>query len=184
MSLCASSDDNVKGSVTGMTIIEVIDYVCGIWFTAEFILRCATCPDILEFSKQFLNWIDFIAIIPFYLTIAFDRENIVREVLVLVRMLRLFRFFKMSLGLQILKHTLVASSKEMFLLFLLIMIPVLIFAGILHLCESGVTATKFKSIPEAFWWAIITLTTVGYGDMAPLTTQGKIFGSICAGNML
>lgn len=156
--------------------------MCGVWFTAEFLIRLCTCPNIIEFPRQFLNWIDFLAIIPFYLNIALG-QNIVSEILVLGRMLRLLRFFnKMSLGFQILKHTLVASSKEMFLLLLLVMIPVLIFAGILHLCENNVKDTKFKSIPEAFWWAIITLTTVGYGDMAPVTTQGKIFGSICAGN--
>ena len=182
ISLCAYTDSNVKENSVGKMVITVIDYVCGVWFTAEFIIRFSTCPNIVEFSKQFLNWIDFLAIIPFYLNIALGRGNIVSEILVLGRMLRLLRFFnKMSLGFQILKHTLVASSKEMFLLLLLVMIPVLIFAGILHLCENSVTGTKFKSIPEAFWWAIITLTTVGYGDMAPTTTQGKIFGSICAG---
>jgi hypothetical protein len=182
ISLCAYTDSNVKENSVGEGIIKVIDYICGVWFTAEFLIRFSTCPNIIEFSKQFLNWIDFLAIIPFYLNIALGRGNIVSEILVLGRMLRLLRFFnKMSLGFQILKHTLVASSKEMFLLLLLVMIPVLIFAGILHLCESGVNDTKFKSIPEAFWWAIITLTTVGYGDMAPMTTQGKIFGSICAG---
>ena len=185
ISLCAYTDSNVKGSSEGKMVIIVIDNVCGVWFTVEFLIRCATCPNIIEFSKQFLNWIDFLAIIPFYLNYALGRGNIVSEILVLGRMLRLLRFFnKMSLGFQILKHTLVASSKEMFLLLLLVMIPVLIFAGILHLCESPVVDTKFKSIPEAFWWAIITLTTVGYGDMAPLTTQGKIFGSVCAGTFI
>lgn len=183
ISLCANTDSNVAGNSVGKMVIIVIDKVCGVWFTAEFLIRCFTCPNIIRFSKQFLNWIDFLAIIPFYLNIAIG-ANIVSEILVLGRMLRLLRFFnKMSLGFQILKHTLVASSKEMFLLLLLVMIPVLLFAGILHLCESGVSNTKFKSIPEAFWWAIITLTTVGYGDMAPLTTQGKIFGSICAGTI-
>lgn len=185
ISLCADTDSHVKENSIGQMVIKVIDIVCGIWFTAEFIMRCVTCPNIVEFSKQSLNWIDFIAIIPFYLNFILGRGNIVSEILVLGRMLRLLRFFnKMSLGFQILKHTLVASSKEMFLLLLLVMIPVLIFAGILHLCENGVTNTKFKSIPEAFWWAIITLTTVGYGDMAPMTTQGKIFGSVCAGSFI
>ncbi|XP_046842139.1 potassium voltage-gated channel subfamily C member 1-like [Xenia sp. Carnegie-2017] len=180
ISLCASTDTHVENNNDGERVIKIVDYVCGVWFTIEFIIRIATCRDIKKFSIDFLNWIDFLAIIPFYINITYG-PHIVSEILALGRMLRLLRFFnKMSLGFQILKHTLLASSKEMLLLLLLVSIPVLIFAKILHICESTVSDTKFKSIPEAFWWAIITLTTVGYGDVSPLTTQGKIFGSICA----
>lgn len=130
------------------------------------------------------NWIDIITVvtyIPQFIQIAVRGELTEEvEIIASIRVLRLFRFFRLSSGLEVLKHTMIASSKEIMLLLLLLMIPVTLFATIVYFCERKVNNTKFKTIPESFWWAIVTMTTVGYGDMAPKTTTGKAFGAFCA----
>ncbi|KAJ7328171.1 hypothetical protein OS493_025044 [Desmophyllum pertusum] len=164
----------------------IIEGVCGIWFTVEFTLRLATCPSKQDFVKQIMNWVDFIAIWPFYVRIfttndyPYGDPRIEYDILAICRLFRLFRFFKVNLGFQILKQTMIASSRELMLLVLLIMVPVIIFASCAYLAEKNVNPEDFPSIIESFWWAIITITTVGYGDDVPKTPIGKVFGALCA----
>lgn len=177
---CFKTLKAVEDSTPIKKAFNTVEFICGIWFTFEFVLRIASSPNKREFITQPMNWVDFLAIWPFYLDLIPSITDPVIEILALTRLLRLFRFFKLNLGLQILKHTMVASMRELFLLVLLIMIPVVIFASVVYLTEKVDNAAKFKSIPEAFWWAVITITTVGYGDIVPKTTAGKMFGSLCA----
>lgn len=177
---CFKTLDAVDNSTEIKEAFKYIEYICGVWFTFEFGLRIASSPNKREFICQPMNWVDFLAILPFYLDLIPGITDGVIEILALIRLLRLFRFFKLNLGLQILKHTMVASMRELFLLVLLIMIPVVIFASVVFLTEKKDNAKKFTSIPQAFWWAVVTITTVGYGDITPVTTLGKIFGTLCA----
>jgi len=163
-----------------------IEGVCGVWFTVEFTLRLATCPSKQDFVKQIMNWVDFIAIWPFYVRILtttnypFGDPSIEYDILAICRLFRLFRFFKVNLGFQILKQTMIASSRELMLLVLLLIVPVIIFASCAYLAEKDANPEDFSSILASFWWAIITITTVGYGDDVPTTPTGKVFGALCA----
>ena len=87
-----------------------------------------------------------------------------------------------SLGLKILIHTFKASSKELTLLVFFLVLGMVIFASLVYYAERLHTNPKndFKSIPEGLWWAVVTMTTVGYGDMVPKTYAGIIVGSLCA----
>ena len=164
--------------------LYITDIICVAWFTLEFIIRLIFCPRKVQFFKKPMNWIDFGAIIPFYLDLFISESNI-KTIVVLrvVRLIRVFRIFKLSrhsYGLQILGHTLKSSCSELFLLAFFLSIGVVIFSSIIYYAEKDIPKTKFTTIPESFWWAVVTMTTLGYGDMAPESWEGKIVGSFCA----
>ena len=163
------------------TIFTTIDFFCGILFTFELLLRIIFCPRRRVFFRMVTNWIDILSVMPFYLRIL-DRDSSIADALLMIRLLRLFRFFRLLYGLQILLHTLKASSYELGLLLLILLIPVVLFSSIIYYIERTMDGlhTKFRSIPESFWWSLITMTTVGYGDMTPKTWVGKIIGGACA----
>ena len=147
-------------------------------------MRLLVSPNKKYFLKQPMNWIDFLSMIPSYIVLIFPNTWI--KNLIIIRLLRLFRFFKLSYGLQVMLHTLKASSYELVLLLLILLIPVVIFSSLVYAAEFHISSkttgetTKFTSIPQTFWWCLITMTTVGYGDFYPKTWPGQIIGSVCA----
>lgn len=162
--------------------LAILEGICVAWFTLELMVRFIFCPQKLAFFKKVMNWIDFLAIVPFYISLGYPSESDV-EILNIIRLIRIFRIFKLSRhssGLQILGHTLRASVRELLLLISFLLIGVVLFASLIYYWEKDAKETKFKDIPNCFWWAVVTMTTVGYGDMAPTTTMGKFIGSICA----
>lgn len=100
----------------------------------------------------------------------------------IIRILRLFKLTRHSRGLKILVHTFKASAKELFLLVFFLVLGIVIFASLVYYAERLQTNphNDFKSIPEGLWWAIVTMTTVGYGDMVPRTYAGMMIGALCA----
>lgn len=160
-----------------------IESGCIVWFSFEYIMRFLSSPQKLVFVRSFLNLIDVIAIIPYYITLPMESSNVsslgVLRVIRLVRVFRIFKLSRHSRGLQILGHTLRASLRELGLLIFFLLIGVILFSSAVYYAEGGEKQT-FASIPDAFWWAVVTMTTVGYGDMKPVTAWGKIVGSLCA----
>ena len=97
-----------------------------------------------------------------------------------LRLLRVFRIFRIAQrvpGLWVMLFTLRSSLTELYLLLVVSSIGTLFFSAVMFFLEKG---EVFESIPHSFWWSIVTMTTVGYGDMAPVTALGKVLGAVCA----
>lgn len=168
----------------------LVETICICWFSFELIMRFTCSPSKMHFFKDVMNIIDFSAILPYFVTLgtelAKDNEASPATSLAIIRVIRLvrvFRIFKLSRhskGLQILGQTLRASMRELGLLIFFLFIGVILFSSAIYFAEADHTHTAFISIPHAFWWAVVTMTTVGYGDMYPETVWGKLVGSMCA----
>ncbi|XP_036108985.1 potassium voltage-gated channel subfamily A member 5 [Molossus molossus] len=177
----------------------IVETTCVIWFTFELLVRFFACPSKTEFSRNIMNIIDVVAIFPYFITLGTElaeqqpgggggggqngQQAMSLAILRVIRLVRVFRIFKLSRhskGLQILGKTLQASMRELGLLIFFLFIGVILFSSAVYFAETDNQNTHFSSIPDAFWWAVVTMTTVGYGDMRPVTVGGKIVGSLCA----
>lgn len=166
---------------------ELFNLVSVALFTLEYVLRLWSCVEIsvlsqmpaakarLRFALRPLQLIDLAAVLPFYLSLFLPID------LRVLRVLRLFRFLKLaryspalySLG------RVIANERRALVGALLVMLSLLLFAATgLYFIERNVQPEVFGSIPSAAWWALATLTTVGYGDVVPITPVGKLFGGL------
>ncbi|XP_066973877.1 potassium voltage-gated channel protein Shaw-like isoform X1 [Macrobrachium rosenbergii] len=170
-----------------------VEAACNAWFTFEILIRFTVTPMKLEFVKNTINIIDFVATLSFYMDIILNQTKFaaddntgksaeVIEFLSIIRILRLFKLTRHSGGLKILIHTFKASAKELTLLVFFLVLGIVIFASLVYYAErlQANPHNDFKSIPEGLWWAIVTMTTVGYGDMVPRTYVGMFVGALCA----
>ncbi|XP_065649923.1 potassium voltage-gated channel subfamily A member 2 isoform X2 [Hydra vulgaris] len=161
-----------------------LERFCIAFFTAESITRFFTSPNKLSFIKNISNIIDIISILPFYITLILnDNETVSAYVLRTLRLTRVFRIFKLSRyssEMTVLGITIKESFLELRVFLLFIFVGVLIFSSAVYIAEDGDPETHFSSIPDAFWWSIVTLTTVGYGDVYPKSQTGKLVGAFCA----
>ncbi len=168
-------------------VLEVFNVVSVIIFTIEYVLRLWTCVELsrlrhlpawkarLQFACRPMLIIDLLAILPFYLSVFFALD------LRVLRVLRLLRFFKLarySPALQTLGRVM-ASERRAFVGAGIVMLAMLLTAStVMYYLEHDAQPEVFSSVPAAAWWAIATLTTVGYGDVTPITQAGKIFGAV------
>ena len=163
----------------------IIEAVCIAWFTFEYIVRLFSSPIKRKFLVGALNIIDLVAILPFFISFALQSNSNVSSLAILraLRLVRVFRIFKLSRyskGLRILGLTMKASLTELGLLAFFLAVGVILFSSAIYFAELDDNGDVFRSIPHAFWWSVVTMTTVGYGDMFPITLGGKIIGSLCA----
>ncbi|KAI3388903.1 hypothetical protein SNEBB_006736 [Seison nebaliae] len=179
------------------TLIEM-DFWIQILFTLELVLRIIICKSLKKFFSNFFNWNDILSLLPFYvelgMIIHMEQEIISYSYLLeqlckypsVITWMNLFRILRVTRILKLLKHfsdikvlyyTVKSSIKELFLINILIAILTLFFGSIMYFAEDK---KNYPSLPESLWWALITATTVGYGDFVPKTFFGYVVGSVCA----
>ncbi|XP_078382033.1 potassium voltage-gated channel subfamily A member 2-like [Oculina patagonica] len=174
------------------TVIErgaywsTIEAVYVAWFTFEYVMRVISAPKKVKFITSALGMVDFLAILPYYITLMFQEDGMlltsfpVLRIIRLIRVLRVLKLSRYSKGLKVLAKTLLISGKDLPSLFAVLIINVILFSSVVYYVENDVKDTDFESIPDAFWWTIITMTAVGYGDKVPKGALGKLIGAICA----
>ncbi|XP_046374101.1 potassium voltage-gated channel protein Shaw-like isoform X2 [Haliotis rubra] len=162
-----------------------IECASNAWFTFEIIIRFIVAPNKFDFLKAPVNIIDIVATLSFYLDFLLTKlqqESDMLEFFSIIRIMRLCKLTRHSAGLKILIHTFKASAKELILLIFFLVLGIVIFAALIYYAEriQYNPENDFQSIPVGLWWAIVTMTTVGYGDMVPKTYVGMFVGALCA----
>ncbi|MCL6295656.1 ion transporter [Jejuia spongiicola] len=155
------------------TILQSIEWFCVIIFSLEYALRIYVADSKFKFVFSFFGIIDLLAILPFYLSFGVDLRS-----LRALRFLRLFRILKLVRYNKAMNHftNAIKSAKEEIFLFIFITLILIYFAAVgIYYFENQAQPEHFSSIFDSLWWAIITLTTVGYGDVYPITVGGKVF---------
>lgn len=155
-------------------------------FTVEYILRAWVCTENPKFKTPFsgrlhylitpMAIVDLMAILPFYLPFIFPELRFVRA----IRLFRLFRILKMvrySDALKTFAEVLNLKKEELGVTFFATLILLVVSSSMVYEAENEVQPEAFANIPDAMWWGVVTLTTVGYGDIYPVTPIGKIIGS-------
>jgi voltage-gated potassium channel len=189
--IVASVLANILASVSSIyenhqVLLQTLELMTVVIFSVEYVLRIWSCVDSpdprfkhplwgrLRFAFSPLLLIDLLAILPFYLGLWLSVD------LIFLRVFRLFRVFKltryspaMGMMLTVLRKEAKSFGAAMFIMLVLL---VIVSSGI-FLVENQAQPEAFGSIPDAMWWAVATLTTVGYGDVTPITPMGKLFGA-------
>lgn len=178
-------------------IWDNIETFCIVNFTLEYVTRLVACPNKLEFLKGVLNAIDLVAIAPYYVERVVvnpdDDDGGSSAVFRVVRLVRVFRVFKISRYLswvKIFASAMLQSAQPLGMLLFIMAIGTVVFSSAIYYAERGEwseldglyirqdgTASPYQSIPASFWWCIITMTTVGYGDDYPVTVGGKLIAA-------
>lgn len=192
----------------GKTYMEWVEIASILFFTVEYFLRLVTTSNIKQFVKSALNFVDLVAVMPYFLQIIFEaffvdsedfsaqedlktmaRVSKVSKVLKVVKLMRIFRILKLarhSTGMRAFGFTIRQCSEQVCCLFLFIAMGIFTFSALMHSVETDQPGTPFSSIPETWWWAAVSISTVGYGDVVPVSYLGRCvaFGCISFGIIL
>ena len=142
-------------------------------FTLEYLLRLLVSRGKLSFVFSFYGIIDLLAILPFYITTGLDLRSI--RVVRLMRLFRLFKLVRYSKAIQRFHHAFRVAREELVLFFSVAAILLYASSVGIYYFESNAQPEAFGSIFHSLWWAVVTLTTLGYGDVYPITVGGRIF---------
>ncbi|MCM4171858.1 ion transporter [Arenibacter sp. TNZ] len=156
-----------------INILNIIEISCVAIFSAEYLLRIFVAKNPLKYIFSFYGIIDLLAILPFYLRAAID-----------LRALRAFRVFRIFRALKLIRYNKALKrfhiaagivKEEIVLFFIVTSILIFLSASGIYFLENEEQPEVFSSIFHSLWWSVVTLTTVGYGDVLPITTGGRIF---------
>lgn len=160
------------------TALTAIEWFFTIAFTVEYVLRLSCIGRPLRYATSFFGVVDLLAIVPTYLSLLLPGS----QYLLVIRILRVLRIFRVLKLVQYLREASImalalrASVRKIAVFFATILTLVVVFGSIMYLVEGG--EHGFTSIPRSIYWAVVTMTTVGYGDIAPRTTMGQTLAAV------
>lgn len=171
-------DSVVKFHIKWGGQFHIIEWILTILFTIEYVIRLISAKKPMKFVFSFLGIIDLLAIIPTYLSLIFSGAETLLMLRVL-RLLRIFRIFRLSHFLQdinFLAQVLYNSVRKISIFMIFALVLVVVMGSAMYLVEDH--EHGFSSIPECIYWAIVTITTTGYGDIVPHSDGGRVIASI------
>lgn len=161
-----------------LDVLRTLEWIITIIFTLEYILRILIVQKPIRYIFSFFGIIDLLSVLPTYLSLfAFGYQSLV--VIRMLRLLRIFRVLKLTRYTQagrLLMRAMWASREKISVFIFFVLIIVVIMGTVMYLIEGEING--FKSIPLSIYWAIVTLTTVGYGDISPVTPLGQFMASV------
>lgn len=160
--------------------LTILEYMLTLFFTIEYALRVYCEPRRRDYTLSFFGIVDFMATIPQLLSIfipSLKYLSIVRTIR-LIRIFRVLRLFTFINEGYLLIESVKRSINKLIVYFLFVTVLVVVLGTVMFMIEGNIPGTTFRSIPDSIYWAIVTLTTVGYGDITPVTVAGKIISSM------
>lgn len=158
-----------------LLFLDRLELICVIIFTVEYVLRVFLSSG-FKYAFTFFGLIDLFAVLPFYITSGFDLRAL--RIFRLLRVFRTFKLLKYSSSLDKMINAFSSVKNELIIFFIATSFLLYLSAVGIYYFENPAQPEQFKSVFHSLWWAVTTLTTVGYGDMYPITTGGKIFSTI------
>lgn len=173
--------ESLQGLPTFLTMpFIVLEILFTAFFTFEYVTRIYCSPHPRKYIFSFFGIIDLLATLPLYLVFLFPgvRHLLVIRAFRLIRVFRVFKLFNFWMEGEMLLRSLRQSSKKIAVFFLFVVILVISIGTLMYMIEGSRESSQFNNIPNSIYWAIVTMTTVGYGDITPVTPLGK-FLSAC-----
>ena len=159
-------------------LIFTIEYILRVWSSVHDVNYKNSLGGRLKYMVSWGALIDLVAILPFYMHLAIGLDLRVLRILRLMRFLRLFRLTQYMRTTRMVINVFRSRAKELFVAFIMAMFLILIAASLVYFAEHVENPNQFSSIPKTIWWAVVSLTTVGYGDMIPITPLGQFFTGV------
>ena len=171
-------------------VFVYFEYFSVFIFSVEYLGRVWTCTfhekykhpfwGRIKFIFSFMAIIDLLAIMPFYLPLFLAVDGRVLRVLRLFRIVRIFKMGRYSTAFQMIVKVVTKRREELLVTLTIVFVMLILASSLMYYVENEAQPEAFKSIPETMWWGAATLTTVGYGDMYPITPLGKLLGAFIA----
>lgn len=160
-------------SKSTLDLLNKIETSVVIFFSVEYLLRIYTAESKPKFIFSFFGVVDLLAILPFYLSTGLDLTSL--RIFRLLRLFRILKLFRYSNAIRRFHRALIIAKEEL-ILFSCVAVMLLYLSAVgIYYFENSAQPEQFKSVFHALWWAVATLTTVGYGDIYPITTGGRAF---------
>lgn len=171
-------------------IVTDISYYTGIIFTIEYILRVWTSNlgtqgkakhwNRAKYIFSLFGGVDFIAILPLFIPLLLPQEHFAVEIINFTRIFLILKVIRYSKGFKMIQGVMQSVRKELAMVFSIAIVVVTFASLLMYYIEKGAQPEVFSSIGQSFWWAVVTFSTVGYGDIYPITTLGQFLGGTIA----